>query len=86
MVTGPGEARAESLSHFETSNLSVDPPPPPDYLAGAVLQGLARPIGYRLTWGVLKSLLLGGVSFGLLPLIAWTRNFQKEIGKVIKIR
>jgi len=76
MVTGPGEARAESLSHFETSNLSVEPPPPPDYLAGAVLQGLARPIGYRLTWGVLKSLVLGGVSFGLLPLIAWTRNFR----------
>jgi hypothetical protein len=41
-----------------------------------VLQGLARPIGYRLTWGVLKSLVLGGVSFGLLPLIAWTRNFR----------
>lgn len=76
MVNGAGDGRAESLSHFQASNFSVDPPPPPDYLAGAVLQGLARPIGYRLTWGVLKSLVLGVVTFGVLPLVAWARNFR----------
>src|SRR6266699_3557413 len=64
------------LSQFHPTNLSLEPPPPPDYLAGAVLQGLSRPIGGRLSWGVLKSLFLGAVSFGLLPILAWTRGFR----------
>src|SRR5260221_1591779 len=70
--------RSESidLSQFHPTNFSVEPPPPPDYLAGAVLQGLSRPVGYRLSWGVLKSLFLGIISFGLLPILAWTRNFR----------
>jgi hypothetical protein len=64
------------LSQFHPTNFSVEPPPPPDYLAGAVLQGLSRPVGYRLSWGVLKSLFLGIISFGLLPILSWTRNFR----------
>ena len=64
------------MSQFNPTNFSVEPPPPPDYLAGAVLQGLSRPIGYRLTWGVLKSLFLGVISFGLLPILSWTRGFR----------
>jgi hypothetical protein len=64
------------LSQFHPTNFSVEPPPPPDYLAGAVLQGLSRPVGYRLSWGVLKSLFLGIISFGLLPILAWPRGFR----------
>jgi hypothetical protein len=65
-----------ALSQFHPTNFSVEPPPPPDYLAGAVLQGLSRPVGYRLSWGVLKSLFLSGISFGLLPILQWTRGFR----------
>jgi hypothetical protein len=64
------------LSQFHPTNFSVEPPPPPDYLAGAVLQGLSRPVGYRLSWGVLKTLFLGVISFGLLPILSWTRGFR----------
>jgi hypothetical protein len=45
-------------------------------LAGAVLQGLSRPIGGKLAWGVLKSLFWSVASFGVVPLVAWTRNFR----------
>jgi hypothetical protein len=76
MVNATGDRSPQTLSSFNPSNFSVEPPPPPDYLAGAVLQGLSRPIGGRLSWGVLKSIILGAVSFGLLPIISWSRNFR----------
>jgi hypothetical protein len=41
-----------------------------------VLQGLARPVGMRPPWGVVKTLVLGTLSFGLLPLLAWVRSFR----------
>jgi hypothetical protein len=63
------------LSQFQPTQVTIDPPPPPDYLAGAVLQGLSRPIGGKLAWGVLKTLFWSVVSFGVVPLVAWTRNF-----------
>jgi hypothetical protein len=65
-----------ALSQFHPTNFSVEPPPPPDYLAGAVLQGLSRPVGYRLSWGVLKSIFFSVISFGLLPILSWTRGFR----------
>src|SRR5258706_10133425 len=76
MVNSAASSPTHPLSQFHPTNLSVEPPPPPDYLAGAVLQGLSRPIGGRLSWGVLKSLFLGAVSFGLLPILAWTPGFR----------
>jgi len=64
------------LSPFHPTNITLEPPPSPDYLGGAVLQGLARPIGMRAPWGVVKTLILGTLSFGVLPLLAWVRSFR----------
>lgn len=65
------------MSQFQPANITVEPPPMPDYLAGAVLQGLSRPIGAKLSWGVVKSLVLGAISFGLLPILSWARGFGR---------
>jgi hypothetical protein len=64
------------LSQFQPTHVTFDPPPPPDYLAGAVVQGLSRPIGGKLAWGVVKSFVLAVASFGVLPRVAWTRSFR----------
>ena len=63
---------------FNPTTWTLDPPHRPDYLAGAVLNSLSRPlIGYRRKpWGVVKSFVLGGLSFGLLPLLIWPRRFR----------
>ena len=62
---------------FTPTSVTIDPPPPPDYLAGAVIQALSRPIGGRLSWGVVKSLVLATFSFGVLPLLSWIHNFRR---------
>lgn len=64
------------MSQFQPTQVAVDPPPAPDYFAVAVLQGLSRPIGGRLNWGVVKSVFLGAISFGFLPILSWTRTFR----------
>jgi hypothetical protein len=65
------------VSQFQPANLTLEHPPPPDYLAGAVLQGLSRPIGGKLSWDVVKSIVLGAISFGLLPILSWVRGFKR---------
>jgi hypothetical protein len=65
------------LSQFHPTNVTLDPPPPQDQLATAVLQGLSRPLGAKLYWGVTRTLVLGAISFGVLPLLAWVRSFRK---------
>jgi len=57
--------------------VTIEPPPLPDYLAGGVLQGLSRPIGGKQSWGVIKSVLLAGLTFGLLPILSWVRGFKR---------
>lgn len=65
------------MSSFIPTHVRLEPPPPPDYLAGAVLQGLSRPIGSsKVSWGVLKTLVLGTISFGMLPILAWVKGFH----------
>ena len=64
------------MSNFHPTQITLDPPPAPDPLAGAVLQGLSRPIGGRLSWSVAKSLVLGLLTFGLLPILSWLRSFR----------
>lgn len=66
------------MSQFTPNLRSVDPPDTPDYLAGAVLQGLARPIGEPQA-SALRSLFWGALSFGLLPLLAWPRRFSRFV-------
>ncbi len=52
-------------------NTSTDWNRPADHLGGATLSSLTRRIGCKESWGVVKSILLGGLSFGILPLILW---------------
>ena len=54
-------------------------PEGPDYLATAVLQGLARPAYERLTWGCLGTASIGILSFGLAPILVWTRRFRQYV-------
>ncbi len=65
------------MSSFHPTNITVEPPQPPDYLAGAVLQGLSRPIGGKQYWGVFRSVVLGALSFGVLPILAWMNGFKR---------
>lgn len=51
----------------------------PDHLAGGVLRSLARPLAPGLSWGVLKTGALGVLSFGVLPLLDWTKHLNDMI-------
>jgi hypothetical protein len=66
-----------AVSSFQPTNITVEPPDPPDYLAGALVQGLSRPIGSKQYWGVAKSLVLGVLSFGVLPILSWVQGFKR---------
>ena len=57
----------------------ADDPQGPDYLAGAVLHGLARPVHEKLSWGFLQTMVWGVLSFGLLPILVWRKRFRQYI-------
>lgn len=67
------------MSTFTPTQWTFDPPARPDQLSSAVLQSLGRPILGRLAWGPIKSLVLGGITFGILPLIAWPKKFHRFV-------
>ncbi len=67
------------MSTFTPTQWTLEPPNVPDQLAQAVMQSMSRPIGKKRPWGPLKSLVLGGLSFGLLPLISWPRHFANFV-------
>src|SRR5258706_8331187 len=58
---------------------SAQEPEGPDYLAGAVLQGLGRPIGEKLSWPLLRTFLLGIVSFGIVPILYLPKLFRQFV-------
>jgi hypothetical protein len=66
------------MSSFAPTIRTLEPPEPPDQLAGAVMTALGRPVyGSLLPWGPIKSLVLGAISLGVLPLIIWPRIFAR---------
>jgi hypothetical protein len=67
------------MSTFTPTQWTFDPPARPDQLSSAVLQSLGRPILGKLAWGPIKSLVLGGLTFGILPLLAWPRKFNRFV-------
>jgi len=67
------------MSAFPPTQWTVQPQGRPDNLSAAVLHSLSRPIAGRMAWGPLKSFVLGGLSFGILPLISWPRRFGKFV-------
>lgn len=70
---------AESfMSQFAPTQWTLEPRGGPDHLSTAVLHSLSRPL-YGLAWGPLKSLILGGITLGLLPLIAWPKKFGRFV-------
>jgi hypothetical protein len=66
------------MSSFTPTSWTVEPPDRPDQLAGAVVAALGRPVyGSLLPWGPIKSLVLGAISLGVLPLLYWPRIFAR---------
>jgi hypothetical protein len=68
-----------AMSSFNPTQVTLEPPDRPDQLAGAVMQSLSRPIARRRVWGPLFSLVVGGISIGILPLIVWPRRFAQFV-------
>ncbi|HEX4053481.1 MAG TPA: zinc ribbon domain-containing protein [Tepidisphaeraceae bacterium] len=66
------------MSQFAPTQWTLEPNRGPDHLSAAVLHSLSRPI-YGLAWGPIKSLILGGITFGILPLISWPRKFGRYV-------
>jgi hypothetical protein len=64
---------------FTPTQWTLEPPTRPDQLSSAVVNSLSRPIGGRVLWGPLRSFVLGGISFGIWPLIAWPRRFGRIV-------
>jgi hypothetical protein len=60
------------------SNFSPTSPPAPrpDTLAGAVLNSLARPITNIFSWGLLRTVFLGAITFGIAPLFALSKRLR----------
>jgi len=65
------------VSRFIPTSISIEQTPSPDPQASAVLNALSRPLGAKQSWGVLKTLILGVASFGVIPLFAWIKGFYK---------
>jgi len=81
----PGRIRAVGfaadliMSAFTPTQWTLEPQGRPDNLSAAVLHSLSRPITGRMAWGPLKSFILGGLTFGILPLISWPKRFGKFV-------
>jgi hypothetical protein len=67
------------MSTFTPNQWTLDPAARPDQLSSAVLHSLSRPIAGRIVWGPLKSFILGALTFGILPLIAWPKKFGRFV-------
>ncbi len=62
------------------ANTSSDRPPiGPDRLAGALLRSLTRDFRGLYSWGVIQTLLIGGLSGGVLPLLSWSHSLRQYI-------
>jgi hypothetical protein len=48
----------------------------PDHLSGALQQGLPRPMHAKLTWSVVRTFLLGGITGGIVPVYFLPKRFR----------
>jgi hypothetical protein len=67
------------MSTFTPTQWTLEPADRPDLLSGAVLNSLSRPASKIRAWGPLSTLVLGGFSFGILPLLFWPRRFANFV-------
>jgi hypothetical protein len=66
------------MSQFTPTQWTLEPNTRPDHLSAAVLHSLSRR-ALGLTWGPIKTVILGGLTFGTLPLIVWPRKFARFV-------
>jgi hypothetical protein len=66
------------MSQFTPTERTLEPSARPDHLSAAVLHSLSRRT-LGLAWGPLKTVLLGGITFGILPLIVWPKKFSRFV-------
>ncbi len=66
------------MSQFTPTQWTLEPNARPDHLSAAVLHSLSRP-ARRLAWGPVKTFILGGLTFGILPLIVWPKKFARFV-------
>jgi len=64
------------MTAFSPTNTTLDPPGQTDELAGAVLAGLSRPIDRAKPWGLVATVVLSVLTFGLLPLLRWPARLR----------
>jgi len=67
------------MSTFTPTRTILEPAQRPDNLSAAVVHSLSRPIFGRITWGPISSLILGGLTFGIFPLISWPKRFGRFV-------
>jgi hypothetical protein len=66
------------MSSFTPTQWTMQPPDRPDHLAAAVMQSLSR-LPSKRPWRPLKTVILGGLTFGILPLLAWPKKFDQFV-------
>ena len=64
------------VSAFVPTSRTIHPPPDNDPAGQALVRALGRPIGMRLSWSVVKSLVVSVLTFGVVPIFLWMRNFR----------
>jgi hypothetical protein len=61
------------MTTFDPSFAALDRP---DHLGGALQQGLPRPMNPKLTWGLIRTFLLAGISGGIVPTVFLARRLR----------
>jgi hypothetical protein len=51
----------------------------PDYQAGSLLRNFGRPISWRASWGLIGTLVLAALTFGIAPLLVWPSRLRELI-------
>ncbi len=80
-----GEIEVSVLQAYPAASAQTASEPPaeapvgPDHLAGGVLRSLSRSFRGHYSWGVVATLVIGFLSFGVLPLLRWTQNFHRYV-------
>src|SRR5262245_52950067 len=70
-------ARARKhVSTFTPTSIRFDPPGTPDYLGSGVLKAFARPQPAFVSWGFLKTLILGLITCGIAPILLLPKRLR----------
>lgn len=73
------KSKINLMNSFHPTLRSIDPPYRPDYLAEGVLHSLSRSRLMRPPWGLVQTIVIAGLSFGIIPLLVWPRRFRNFV-------